>query len=545
MGILANSYKGAAQATAFSRGMSPERFAERADAYNQYEQSRQDLATRKATEPTVQDRENMAEKQTLALQNSIEEQKKMMRENNRQTSYSAFSRYDADGDVRHVNTMLEDFRQRGVKLYGKVNRVDKINSTDVKLMQDMGLSPDFIKQVFNPNSSVYKSYVKITGQDGNVSFGDLDTLKGITKYNRVATKEELSRQEDARTLEGLEMAGYKLGPGAEEAFRRTRAEFPQMKPEEYKNSEEFQEAYTRNLDTMEAKGYGDRLGNTTNEEGYAERALADEGLYPGDENYNARYNELIREYANRQKPSKVKQLEGATEAQNELQEMDFLDMDTSSLSSQQTNNIETKIRDLEQLGGAELKADTRKNLLRIRGLTHLGDKAGELTEKETGLLDNLLFNVKKYIFDEAPAGTDAAAAYALYRNTARHAQFGSVLPAGEIKSFTEAFGSLGMQAGPVLSMLRESLVQLKHDYNAIADLENPYVMKWRTGMGEIELEDTINKLDDRIGMIDRVANDTPITTEPLQKSKFGTDGQLFKSSADKKRLELMLLGDGQ
>ena len=110
---LANSFIATGQAKAWEAGMSPERFAERSAAYANKEAQDQRLRALKETEPTEQDYKTMRDTQTLELQNALETQKEMMRDGNKSIIYNGYQRYDGDSDVKHINTMLEDLRNRG------------------------------------------------------------------------------------------------------------------------------------------------------------------------------------------------------------------------------------------------------------------------------------------------------------------------------------------------------------------------------------------------------------------------------------------------
>jgi len=515
MSSLASSYKGAAGAQAMSRGMSPETFASRSEAYASKEKSDQQLKMLQKTRPTEQDYQNQSEIQSQQLELALGELKQAKRNQNLQSTYQAFQRYDADKfDTKHFNQLLTDLDARGASLFSGVSRVDRINTTDIPMMDDWGVSKAHQKLILE-DPDVKGSYVKITQKDGTVSFGDMDALKQFAGgYNDYATQREIERQTLVKTKEMLVSVGLPTDKMNIQAFNETKQNFPDVPPDDPEFIEAYQERYEE-LRTTGRQSYSS--GALSNERRYVVNKLAAEGIFEGDQEFNERYDEVVTEYKNLSMPSKQKLGNLATEAQKSLKDMKFLDMDISNLSNDQYDEIETKVRELENYGDAKLDTNAKKHLMRIRDLTHLGDKAGELTKKETGLLDNLWFGAKKYIYEEAPDNTAAAAAYALYRNMARHAQFGSVLPSGELKSFAEAFGSMGMQIGPVLTMLRENLMQQKQSYNAIAEMENRYVMKWRTGMGELQLDDAINKLDHRISMIDAVANDTPetaITTPP-------------------------------
>jgi hypothetical protein len=273
--------------------------------------------------------------------------------------------------------------------------------------------------------------------------------------------------------------------------------------------------------------------------------LAGEDLYPGDEGYLERKIELTREYERYKARTSVgKNLEGANEAEDLLLEMPFFKQESDKkitrddLSRGETMKIERQVRALETQGDAKLDSKVVTSLMQIRSLAHLGDRASNLTDAQTGIIDNFFFNVRKYFFDD-PEGIDAASAYSEFSNMARHAIFGSVLPAAEIKSHMESFGSLKYQRGAVLAHLRSNVEKVRNDYEMLLTMSNPLVFEWRAGKTGEELNATIAKLDRQLYEIDIVARDLPIpvTTTPLQKNKYGVKGQLFESQEEQDRLD--------
>lgn len=519
---LANSFIGTGQAVAFSRGMSPERMAERSSAYAEKEARDQELRNLKATEPTEADRKVMAEQQSLALQNALETQKQLLVDNNKQTTFRAYERFDADGDLRHINTMLTDLDSRGSKLYGKIARVDKIVEEDRSMLQDMGFPPALVDAMIN-DPELNKSYVRITQKDGTKSFGDLDALKGVTRYTEdYANVNEVKRQETARMMENLAIMGYDLDPLGREAFRRTKATLgPNVDPK----SPEFQNAYTEMYDKLQrdkrrrggatASIKGASGENKTEAEAYGHRIAIGKGFYPGDEGYEEELNIGMQEYVRDIRPSAaIKNDEYAATAEEALTEMGFMDMSLDNLSETERVKIEQNIRKLEGPGGQELSIEDRKTLARIRKLTTLGDKAAELTAEQTGVIDSVMRTVKKYVSDDIE-GVEAESAYQNFRNLVLHSFYGSALTPTEAENLQKAFGSLKQQRGPVLEQLKTTMLEIKDAYEAIEATNNDMVIKWRAGKTGADLYAVIDSLDERIQYIDSISKGdvTPYTTE--------------------------------
>ena len=535
MGNLANSYIGAGGATAFDRGMSPERFAERSAAYAQKEQSDQDLRTLKATEPTAKDRETMADAQTLELQNMLQTQKEMMRGTNRRTTFDAYTRYDqGDGDVRHINTMINDINKTGSPLFGKITRVDKVTENERQMLLDAGYSKTYTDLLIS-NPDLNKSLVIYTLADGGgKEIGNLDDLKGLTGYNDYADATELNRQKVARETALVAGLGYAVGPNTPEAYRKTIADiehlYPGMSEDQLAQTPEFKELYPKNLEALRNSSFGrlgrGRQGTEKVPEGYGRRYAAEMyGLYPGDEGYENALNEGMRAYGQDViATSGIKNTKAAASAEEELLDMGFLDDDFNidSLTNTERARIGQKMRSIEGPGGSKLSDKDEKTLSDIQRLTSLGSLASELTDQQTGIMDSMLQTARKYIFDKVD-DVQAEAAYSTYRNLVQHALYGAALTPNEAKTFSKQFGSLKQQRGPILDQFRVSLQELKDAYKAIERTNNVFVMKWRTGKTKAELQDVISSLDARIDMINKINTPGESITTITEPSTKGTE----------------------
>jgi len=513
MSSLASSYKGAAGAKAMARGMSPETFASRSEAYAASEASKQKLELLQKTKPTDADYQKQSEINSQKLDIALGELQQAKRQQNLETTYQAFQRYDADNfDPRHFNKMLEDLESRGAELFSSVARVDRINTMHIPMMDDWGISKAHQKLILE-DPDAQGSYVAITGKDGKVSFGDMDALKHFAGgYNEYATDKEITRQTQVKTKEMLISVGLPTDKMSIQAFNETKQKFPNVPSDDEAFLEAYRARYEEIRTTGRSRGYGE---SATELEQRVLDVLEMEGLSPGDSGYMERKVELTRELEDyKKRPSQIRNLEEAEKAQNELAELPFFNqkneetqIQRKDLSRSEELNIENKIRVLEQAGEQKLDTETRKALMQIRELAHLGGKASELTDKETGFWDNFIFRAKKYFTNEV-TGIEAASAFAEYSNLNRHALFGSVLPAAEISSHIQSFGSMGLQQGPILEHLRGSVEKLKNNYETLASMNNPLVFEWRAGMTEAELDNTILRLERQLHEIDVVMNDT-------------------------------------
>jgi len=511
------------------------RQADRADARARKEAGDQKLARLRATKPTDKDLSNLADIQSLEIENLKAENKSALRQNNERMTYSAFERYDASGEVRHLNTMLTDLKSSGSQLYQDTVRFDTLTEADKELMDKSG---SFSNDMVLNDPNVKGSIVKATKADGTTELVNLDTIKSTTRYNVYADKSELDRQKAAQEVKVMDSLGYTDGSEASrEAFRRAVDEVGDPK------AAGFQEAYTKHYDKLKAAGPlrgGSKSNGLTEKEAEAERRVSMQGISPGEPGYNQAYSEAMSdintEYS---RPSPIRKQEAADEVRAQLDELDILGKPYTEMNLKERAKVEPLISKLESFSDAKLTTADKATLERINELTHLGDAASELTDEQTGLIDRVFRQVGKYISDNTE-GVQQEAAYAAYRNTVRHALYGSVLTPGETKSFVEQFGSLGQQRGPILAQLKTSLEQVKSNYETLVQTNDPYVIAYRTGMTANELQDVTEALDERIDMVSDAMSGKSIrntTTPPAQSTTTEQVNNTTLSDSDRQGLD--------
>ena len=212
-------------------------------------------------------------------------------------------------------------------------------------------------------------------------------------------------------------------------------------------------------------------------------------------------------------PSDIKELEAAEQAQSKLVadfggEDEFFNTDFSEPKNfrKAINSVER----MEKLAGIKYDAAERKSLQDINSLLTLGPPSAKLTSKETGLIDSFMKGVREYVSDNVE-GTGATSAYNTFRNSVRHALYGAALTDAEIKSFNQAFGTLGQQLGPVLTKLRTSIGQVRSKLNTIARLGNPYIAQVRIGTSQEHVDKIISALDSRLELIDKAGREAGST----------------------------------
>ncbi len=237
--------------------------------------------------------------------------------------------------------------------------------------------------------------------------------------------------------------------------------------------------------------------------------------------------ELAVKLATEGTTTKQKDLAAADDFTNELVTMyggedKFFATDFSD--PKEYNKAYRQIVKIEQLEGTELSEADKKKIGDIRKLIALGDPAKELTGAETGLVDKTLGDLNKFLSDEVK-GAKAKSTYAAFRNSVRNALFGSALTEAEIKSFNEAYGTLGNKLGPVLAQFETSLMQVQAELDSVSNLMNPYSAKVRLGADQEKLLKIRDALQARVDYIQGLQNPgqtkVPASDRPSLENIFG------------------------
>jgi len=195
------------------------------------------------------------------------------------------------------------------------------------------------------------------------------------------------------------------------------------------------------------------------------------------------------------KGGQLAEAEVATQALDKLFAGDFL-TNFEPTDQQHRDQAYSLVHKIERMEGTEFDAATKKELRDVGVLLAMGDPSKDMTVAETGILDSMLTDVKKYVTDEG--GSESVAAYAAFRNSLRHALYGSALTDSEIKAFNEQFGTRKQQLAPLIKQMKTAMGQIRGKLNAIATMQNPYSAKFRIGASQEKVEDLVAAMDQRI-----------------------------------------------
>lgn len=495
----ANLGLGIAQAGAniveYERGRA-ERDARVAEAKARAEESSQRLADAKRTAPMRQEAADMElQKQRMELQ-------QLQAGMAKQQAYGAFQQYQNTGDTKFLNNLVSQWKTNpaGKDLLGDVVRVDPVAEQDAPLLQRSGITD--VKGYLSNNPG---TIVKATNADGSQTLLDMSKVYAGTGYTNYMSQAELEmKQKQALIASRMRQGESRARLSAEErVVEQLMKEDPELS---------WTQAYQK---AAQLKNGGSLKGSTETERAAMKikQAAAEQGEEIDDLEAMKRAVELTKP------TSKQKDLGSAMDAKTTLDGLfggAYFETDFSKPENRR--KAEPYIRQIEELSGAEMNQAQLKRLSEIRQLITLGKAGTTLTDAETGPLDSMLRDAKKYISNEVQ-GTAATSAYEAYRNLVRNALFGASLTNNETAAFNKAFGTLGEQSGPVLAKLRTQMRMLQDELNSLYNTGDEYVMKYRTGMDVDKLNEALFALDDRLALFDNTAPEGTEVMVPTTKQQ--------------------------
>lgn len=538
------------------------RSAQLAEAQARQQKAQMELQEYSANAPTRQRQRELEMQQLEANTRTINQQ------STQQQTYDAFRRFEADKDVRHLNTWLKDVKRNpvGANLYGDVVRVDQLTKTteNDQLLRQMGYV-DLDAVYADPELS--KDLVVMTGtsQRGIVNMNDMYAGTGFANY---LTNEQLATAERKARINQMLRSG-------QSGHKVTMQERVVQDLIDTGKAANVAEAYQM-LRDMEASGKGSGVLSSTEERaverimeeqniGYLEALDAyystrrqgtgetNEERFVQDymeQNPGATRQEATSEYRNLTKTTTQKEVADVKELRQGLDEMNWLESKVGDMSSVDRARIyRDYISPLEDLRNFSLSNEDKRTIRNLRDLTALGKTAGtELTPDETGLIDSTLNSVKKYIFDEV-GGKKATSSYETFRNIFRNALYGASLTQAEISAFNKAAGTLGQQFQPVLAQLQTQMETVKTNLEAIRDLNDPDIAHYYLGAPIEDIDRAIEAIDERLNdprlRLDRAAKGQEVrvqrvqqTAEPTPPDVNGKDQQPFDFDAAMKEAGL-------
>lgn len=396
-----------------------------------------------------------------------EQNKKLLGDMARIKTFDAFRAYNSDYDTRHLNRALADPVIKN--LFPDVVSVDKINpANDGRLIRESGFDEGlFDDPELGPNA--IDRFVKINKADGTQEISDIVNLQAATGYTKAMTAEELDRLEKRSVI----AKNLKTGQGTDTASAKDAVKWGPI------------------LNKLQKHPDGSTL--TPDE-------LA--------------FHKLMTDKTQGNIAGRVEEVDATTKEMLESVGGDagWQKLDLSKRSTRL--KVGPAIEKIEKLGGLELSAEHEKVITNVNKLLALGEPAAKLTDKETGLIDNVFFRMKKYVpgtlTDDDLRAVQASSGYAAFQNELRKVLYGSVLTPGEIEKFNSAYGTLRQQFPEVMSQFGTMLRGLQADIESVANFNNPYVIEYRLGA-------TSDRVDNLIDNVDSVLDNLVIDTQEVIK----------------------------
>jgi len=362
----------------------------------------------------------------------------------KETTHNAINGYLTDGNPRWLNGALQENPELQ-KLFGGITRIEPLNSNsqdDIKMFEAAG-------GVTMDDPSVLKRYVKAIDNSGNISLVDTFGLAQKTGAFKQWNDEQLkTRLTEAQIAEhNAKATKYSMsGDGSEPT------------------------AMQKNFNWL----------NKSSPE-LAQKFLAKETGYAP--------------------TTSTKEMLVVDEAKAKIVEQNPKFFETTyTPGTDEYRQMEPNIQKIEKAMGIKMNSTDKKEIADIKRIITLSDTAKELTPEDTGMVDNLVGNVSKYISDKAPS--EAKNAYNQMMTTVRNSLYGATVPAAEMSSFTQAFGSLYQQDKAVKSAMKTSLEAMKAKMEAFTDTGDEAVTHFRYGADATKLNKIINNIDSMLGAID-------------------------------------------
>jgi len=458
----------------------PEREARMAEAKLRRERSKIEL------DEFVEQGPNRAAEADLKLAKMEGELYNMRTEALRNDTFNAFRAYNADKQPRHLNNFLKAAKSNpaGANMWGNWVRFDEVqrNQENEALLGQAGYTPEMIDRYFEDPSIA--DLVIGTDAQGRNSLINMNKLKVATGYARHANQQELADMKLQAQINSLNAGEMSADTNAINKLWEDEKRYNPDMP--------YKEAVQQYYDMKNSQR---RTGSTVERE--ADRLQQDN---PGMDRTTALHKAKTTLEGRTSSMKDVDAAQGIRDQLNNLNpEGDFYDLDLSDPKMRQRAG--EHIVALEQLTGKKPTNEEKRVARQLRSLAKFSTTASaELTEDETGILDSMFHDVRKYFSDnvEGMAGTTA---YHSFRNVMRNALMGATLTKSELQAFDQAAGTLGQQLGPVLAALKTSMSDVQTQMRSLTRDMDPMAAKYYLGSDLEQAEIAMDAIDERIRMI--------------------------------------------
>lgn len=448
------------------------------------------------------------------------------------------------GDWTHAQKLLDDNPDLKRAWQGQgVHRVDNINfDTDTNLLTTSEIPFEAYDTAEKRKNLQKKAFKVDTTGKGN---WELRTARDVLQTTNISRKLSYSQLNNINDIFRKQITSQQ--PREEDALAKFSTSYKELVPDATEeevlgmyakfNAKEGAQRVTGDLEKF-TDGYKKLFPDAPNEqiwEAY-NRSKAKEGgdprtAFQKDTEWlrSAYGDEVADSFVNTRTTwsptTTTKELNKVEEVKNNLEDKYPAFYETNfKPGTREYRDVERYIQKLEQYLDIKPSEAERKQIADIKSAIALAKSGTKLTEEDTGLIDNLVGNIKKYVSKDAPSGSKAA--YSQMMSSIRNALYGATLPAGEMEAYREAYGSLSQQLPAVQTALMPALETLKVKFETIQDTGDEAVTHFRLGASKKEVQAIIDNLDNLM----KVGADTSKTTVLKPKSQQGSaEDRLIKA----------------
>ena len=471
-------------------------------------QQRRDEALRRKQEGDLKLQVLQHQVDTLPTQDQILQQKLQMQEQQlhdmkmkaiQHDTFTALNNFfDSAGDPRSLNQFLQDYKddpavQTAFNGAVKVEPINYKSPEDQDLLKQAGLSQEELDAADGTKDGqidwdkLNARYTKVITKDGETRLVDMLHIAAATGYNRYVSDQQIEK-----LIKLAQLQKAQQGPAPTSLERNAQAYGEAKKRIEAGTASEADKALVRKFEA-ESRGPAEPAPIRTAKEVAAAKARIEAGNpQPGDA-------EIVKFGAKELGGVDAGKESLVTQARTQWQAKEF---DNLSQKELQKNPEARQLVNQIELAHP-ISAPMQKELTDLNAMIALSKEAGQLSETQTGLLDSVTSNAASYVNNSVKDKT-AKSAYMALINQFRHNLFGSALTTGELQAFAKAYATDKQKIGPVLSGLRSALIQIKSKLQTISDLNDPAVIKFRTGKSVEDIQKALQGVEERISYYNKI-----------------------------------------
>jgi hypothetical protein len=472
--------------------------------------AQEDLDTRKLNREAAQQRKKMGDielarmqkfgpmqddvlqQQLQVTQAQLEQQGTQMFQQN---TYQAFDKYLEDFNVRHLNSFIQQAKKNpyAPQAFKDVVRIDKVSPASPhmkQLLHNSGLTEQDLDAADGKADGqidwdvLEQRFVLVTKPDGPQEIADIMQLGIMTGWSEHADDKKLDRLVKWAQVTKTGSTPSAVTTAREVGEARLRLQQGKGKP----GDQELVDQHERGLtggDTSTTKD-ANRLAE-------AQTRIANGEGTPEDYAF-VDITSFRTGGVNQAQHIKAERARDEYDAK--------FPADTPWEKLRANREAESLIRQIEISAGLDLQ--DRKILREASRSIQALSRSVDLSGESVGPIDAHFARLSKYV-SNLRGGREAGAAYNAQVNEMLTNLFGATVPDGEQRRFNEAYGTNTQQIGWLLEGLKSMGEMYRSDMEHLLAVNDPRVVKYRSGHNYDDLENALNGIEARITYYDERA----------------------------------------